>query len=175
MGATYDIQTIDISAGFFKPDNDRNIDSDVRLSLQYSLNGSDYYEIASELNNFDLSSGEAKSFQESDLGLGFEARYLKIILESANKIEYRDGVWAVAISEFAVYGDIVLKSEVKLIPTTYLSAGVIPESGTYTIDVDSTSGFDSSGTAYIRSLILSFTEFSYTGITATSFTGYGIS
>ena len=171
LGATYDIQTIDISSGFFMPDDYRKFDTDVRLSLQYSLNGSDYYEIASELNNFDLNSGEAKSFQESDLGLGFQARYLKLILESAGKIEYENGVWAVAISEFAVYGDIVLKSEVKLISTTYLSAGVIPESGTYTIDVDSTSGFDSSGTAYIRDSIFSFTEFSYTGITATSFTG----
>ena len=174
LGATYTIQAVDITAGFFIPDGEtieRRIDSNNRLSLQYSLNGTDYYEIASELNNFALDSGEAKSFEESDLGIGFEARYFKLISESASKIEFKNGVWVVAISEFAVYGDLVLKSEIQLIPTTYLSNTVVPESGTFTIDVDSTSGFDSSGDAYIRNIFYSFDGFSYTGITATSFTG----
>lgn len=171
LGAQYEIQTMDIISGFFMPDEYRRFDTDMRLTLQYSLDGVNYYAVSKETENFSLASGDSKTFEEKDIGLGFQTRYLKLVLEGVNKIDYKNGVWVVAITEIAIYGNIVLKSDVTLIPTTYVSVLVTPETGTYSIDVDSTEGFDSSGTAYIKNDDGSFDTFTYSSLTSTSFEG----
>lgn len=187
LGAAYNIQALDIVAGFYKPDEYRKFDIEGCFSIQYSLNGTDFYEIGDETHNFKLTGGGHKSFEENDLGTEFSARYLKLIIEDVKKLEYgvkkdadgniiQSGVWVVAFTEIAAYNDVVIKSESYLIPTTYLSGGIDLTgivSGAFptTINVDSTEGFDSSGTAYIDNGDGTFDSFTYTGITATSFTG----
>jgi hypothetical protein len=88
LGAIKTIQALDIVAGFFKPDVNRKFDVNFTATLQYSTNGTDYYDVSDKTNSFALSGGESKSFEESDLGTGFTARYLKLLLENVDKIEY---------------------------------------------------------------------------------------
>lgn len=90
LGASYEIQALDIIAGFFYPDEEhtRKYDIGMTLSLRYSLDGITYYNVSDNAENFEMSGGEGKSFEEDDLGIGFEARYLKLLLQSVNKIDY---------------------------------------------------------------------------------------
>lgn len=182
LGAIKNIQALDILAGFYKPNrtaNDsRRFDINMALTLHYSLDGVDFHEVSDKTHNVELTGGEAASFDDNDLGTNFQARYLRIILESVDKIEFEKGVWVVAITEVSAYDDIVLTGESKLIPYTTSTANIIIESGMSsgeyptTVEVLSTVGFSvpESGedyhTAYIENDI-----FRYNGLTATSFTG----
>jgi hypothetical protein len=177
LGAVYNIQALDLVAGFFKPDDIRKFDVDMRLTIHSSLDNVTYREISDKTHAFDLTGGASKSFEENDLGTDFQVRYLKLIIENLNKIEWSDnpnnnnpGVWVVALSEVAAYEDIIISSEATLIPTTYLLSDVevtLP-SGTFptSIRVNSTAGFSSSGTAYIDD-----DTFTYTSLTTTEFLG----
>jgi hypothetical protein len=183
FGSIFSIQAMDLVGGFYKPDDIRKFDIDFRFTLQYSIDGTNFYEIGEKTHNIQMTGGASVSFEEEDLGIGFQARYIKIILENVKKVEYgsvtdasgtviRSGIWVVAMSEIAAYGDIILKSESKLIATTTLtdSVGV----GDTVVNVVSTTGFTEPGsgetaTAYINGL--SYKTFSYTGLTTTSFTG----
>lgn len=118
LGSIKDIQALDLVAGFFKPDNIRKFDIDMRLTIQYSLDNINYYPISDKTSDFTLTGGQHISFEEEDLGQGFQTRYLKLIIENLNKIEYGDGVWVVALTELVLYSDIVIKGESKLIPYT---------------------------------------------------------
>lgn len=185
LGAIYEIQALDIVAGFFKPDNVRKFDIDMNLSIQYSLDNVSYYEISDKTHNFELSGGASQSFEEQDLGIGFQARYLKLILENVKKIEFGEvkdangvviqtGLWVVALTEIAAYNNIVIKSDVKLIPTSYTTSQITGASTT--IPVKSTEGFtdpESSETltAYISVGDGTLDSFTYTGLTPTSFIG----
>lgn len=214
LGGIKTVQALDIIAGFFKPDENRKFDINFKATIQYSTNGTDYYDISDKTNSFSLNGGQSKSFEESDLGVGFTTRYLKLVLESVDKIEYsstkvtvsssnresltnyglidantedgtiittQSGVWVVALTEILAYDNIVLKSEAKLISTTYLSSVIdltALSSGSYptTVSVDSTEGFElasgeTSRTAYIENSDGTFDVFTYTDTTATSFTG----
>jgi len=216
LGAVKTIQALDILTGFFKPDENRKFNVNFKATIQYSLNGTDYYDISDKTNTFSLSGGESKSFEEEDLGVGFTARYLKLLLENVDKIEYsstkvtvsdtnrqqlidygtidsdtdngtivtiQSGVWVVALTEISAFDNIVMKSEAKLIPRTLLSQAISIESGDVsgsyptTVNVDSTTGFDDveSGYTYKTAYILNddgtYDAFTYTGLTATSFTG----
>ena len=172
LGAIYTIQAIDIVAGFYKPDDIRKFDIDFRFSLHYSVDGTNYYLISDKTHNVRLTGGESVSFEEEDLGVNFQARYLKVVLENVKKIEYGNGVWVVAFSEISAYTDIILKSEAKLIPTTKLTQDVNP--GDTVIYVESTKGFTDpesgqTATAYLdKDANKSFT---YTGLTSNSFVG----
>jgi len=178
LGAEYNLQAIDIIAGFYKPDEIRKFDIEMRVTLHYSTDNVNYYAISDEAHNFKLMGGESKSLEEKDLGIGFSARYLKIILEHVKNIEYKSefGVWVVAFTEISAYDNIVLKSEATLIPYTTLTGDFdfsgIASGETYTLNVTSTEGFEepeSGGdekTAYIDG-----DSFTYTGLTSTSFTG----
>jgi len=164
LGATKPIQAIDIVAGFYKPDDIRKFDINFKFSLHYSINGVDYYLISDKTYNMNMTGGGSVSLEDDELGSDFQARYLKIVLENVKKIDYNDGVWVVAFSEFSAYTDIVVESEATLIPTTALNGATV--GGETIIIVDSTSKFSTSGTAYIGS-----DAFTYSGVTATSFTG----
>ena len=88
LGSIKQIQALDIVAGFFKPDEYRKFDIGFTLSLMYSLNGTDYYDISDKTRNVEFTGGQGRSFEEEDLGIGFQARYIKVILDKVKKIEF---------------------------------------------------------------------------------------
>ncbi len=172
LGASYNIQAIDIVGGFFKPDANRKFDVGFRITMQSSTDGSTFLPISDKTEGFTVQGGEAITFEEQDLGSAFTARYLKFTLDEVDRINYGRGRYVVAITEISVYTDIILESDVKLIATTTLAENISP--GETTIDVVSTSGFTEpeSGeteTAYIGKD--TDKDFTYTGLTSTSFTG----
>lgn len=167
IGSIKPIQAIDISAGFFKPNptESRRFDISMYLSLYSSTDNIDYRIIDSKTNNFRLTGGDSIQFEEDVLGEGFEARYLKMDIEKVEKTEFEQGVWVVAFTEIAAFSDIVIKTEAKLIPNTYLTAVLV--SGSSTMTVNSTAAFPTTGAGYLNETDL----FGYTGKTATTFTG----
>lgn len=169
LGQTRVIQAIDVIAGFYKPDEFRKFDIDMRLTLQYSTDNVTYFDISDETHNFQLTGGEAKSFEEDALGIGFEARYILVILERVGRVEFGNGVYPVAFTEISIYENIIIDSEITLIPTATLTQNVT--SASTTIAVDSTSSFDTPASASTETVYLGTTPFTYTGLTATSFTG----
>ena len=173
LGSTYSVQALDLVAGFYKPDNRENFDNlDNRrkfdmtntYTLKYSTDNVTYYNVAKEAVRFNLSGGQALSLERDVLGDDFEARYFQLEVNDMSQIMYDEGVWVAAFTEFAVYNNVVLVGESTLIPYTELS--VASTLGATTITVDDTTGFSSSGTAYIDE-----DAFTYTGKTATTFTG----
>lgn len=171
LGAVYDIQALDVVAGFFKPDAIRKFDIQFNFTIQYSLDGEDFFEISDKTHNVQLSGGEAASFEESDLGVDFRARYLKILLNNVEEIQYGGGEWVVAFSEISVYGDIIIKSETTLIPSSAVSDSLGVSGGDTTIHVYSTYGFDEPESSEEHTAYIGGDEFTYTGLTSTSFTG----
>jgi hypothetical protein len=216
FGSIKTIQALDIVAGYFKPDQYRKFDVSFKMSLQYSLDGTNFYEISDDCHNVDFTGGSSVSFEEDKLGTDFQCRYLKMVLENVDKIDYssqqiivsddnrdslytaglissdtdngtviviRDGIYVVAFTELEAYDNITIKSEAKLIPTTYLTtspsyesgfyesgeSGQIWESGGFSINVQNTHGFTSSGNAYIKNSDGTFDVFHYDSITNTSF------
>ncbi|GAG00687.1 unnamed protein product, partial [marine sediment metagenome] len=165
LGAIETIQAIDIVGGFFKPDEYRRFDMSFDLSMTYSTDGVEFYELGSKTSNFKIESGKAVSFEEEELGSSFEARYLRFALGEVQKIKYGKGVYVVAITEVSIYSDIVVESECTLIPYTQTTASTSQPD--VTVSVEDTSAFASSGTAYINVT----DAFTYTGLTSTTFTG----
>jgi len=184
LGQEYEIQAIDITAGFFRPDDDRKFDMTNKYSLKYSTDGTNYYPICNKLTNFDLSGGAALSVEIDDLGVDFNVRYFKLEIRDMGDIEYGEtttttdntgqeitftsSVWCAAFVEFAAYHNVVLTGEAFLSPTTTLSSAVV--SGAGTVNVLSTEGFPSAGSAYLAETAGSEDAFSYGGKTDTSFT-----
>jgi len=157
-------------AGFYKPDDIRKFDIDFRFSLQYSTDGTNYYYISDACCNVQLNGGESVSFEEDDLGKDFQARYLKLMIEDVGKIDFGEkDMWVVAISELAIYTDIILTSEAKLIKTTLLTQDVSPSDTT--IYVVSTVGFEEPESGEDATAYIDGTAFTYTGLTSTTFTG----
>lgn len=174
LGSIQPIQALDIVAGFYKPDDIRKFDIDMRLSLQYSTDGTLYREISDETQNFGLSGGESVSFEESDLGVDFQARYIKIVLENVKKIPYGNGVWVVAFTEISAYNDVVLSSNATLIPRTVLTSNV--SSSDTEVYVNSTEGFTEPSSSEEVTAYINETAFTYTGISsANTFTGVSLS
>ena len=166
LGDLYKMQIIDLVAGFFRPEADSKIRLDMTntYTLQYSLDNITYYDVCEKARKFRLAAGEAISFELEDLGEDFKARYLQIKIDEMSQVTYLDGCWVAAITDLACYSQSVLIGEAKLTPWTGLSS--IATLGASTINVDDTSTFVSSGTAYIED-----DAFSYTGKSATTFTG----
>jgi len=173
LGATYRIDAVDLTHGFYKPDAEQNpnrpgvrrkFDITNVYTLQYSTDNVTYHNVAKEAVRFRLSGGESKSFERDVLGDSFEVRYFQLVINDMTEIPYGEGVYVAAFTEFAVYTDIVLQGEAKLTPYTELSTTALL--GDTIVYVDDTTGFDASGTAYIND-----DPFTYTGKTATTFTG----
>lgn len=189
LGSVKTIQALDIVSGFYKPDDIRRYDVDFTITIQYSLDGTNYYDISDKTHSIQFTGGQSKSFEEEDLGVGFTARYLKILLQNVKRIDYsslkdstgtiiREGIYVVAFTEVAAYDNIIIKSEATLIPTTELTqdinlSGLVSGSFPSTINVKDTTGFSSSGTAYIYNSDGSFDSFTYTGKGGSFF--YGVS
>src|SRR3990167_319624 len=174
LGSVQEVQAVDIVAGFYRPDEIRKFDIDMRLSLQSSTDNITYTSVSDSARAFNLQGGQSISFEEEDLGIGFQARYILVLIENLRKIDFGNGIYVAAITEVAAYTNIIINSEATLISTTETTATVT--SASTTIPVESTEGFTepSSGgdtdTAYIDEI-----SFTYTGLTSTSFTGCVIS
>jgi len=123
LGSSQRIDAIDMTSGFYKPDlgfgqdEVRRFDVSNWFTLKYSLNGTDFYPVCEKASNFHLGGGESVSFEEGDLPELFDARYFRLILEDSNKIDFEAGRWCVPICEFAIYKNLILKGEARLIPT----------------------------------------------------------
>jgi hypothetical protein len=121
FGSTKTIDAIDITCGFYNPDNASFIGEGARrfdiknwFSLQYSTDNITYNYINKETYNFPMSGGESKSFEASVLGENFQARYLRVIAEQCSLVDYADGRYVISIVDFAVYENIIIKADSKL-------------------------------------------------------------
>ena len=163
MGAVYNVQAVDVVGGFYKPDEYRKFDVDFTVSMQYSVNGTDFYPISDATEQVRVSGGKAITFEEADLGIGLEARYLKFNLYDVARVNYGKGRYVVAITEISVYNDIVLKGEASIIPTTTLDQPVgFGDTEVYLVDSSGFTDPDSGeeATAYFDKDV----SFTYTGI-----------
>jgi predicted ThiF/HesA family dinucleotide-utilizing enzyme len=163
------IDAIDITGGWYIPSGAvgaRKYETKARYTIKYNTDGSNiYFPISAETTNFELSSGETKSFEREVLGEDFVAKRLALYVEDIEPIEDLGLTkWVISLVEFACYRNIYLVGETKLIPTTKLTQAT--NYGDTTIYVKDTGAFPSAGTAYLDD-----TLFTYTGKTATSFTG----
>jgi len=174
FGSVKTIQALDLVSGFFIPEPNLKFDVDMKLTLKYSLDNVDYYDISDKTNTFSLGGGDAISFEEEDLGVGFQCRYLAVVLEGVKVVEYKDGCWPVAFTEISAYSNIIVKGESKLISTTETSESIV--TADTTINVLNTAGFTEpesgeDATAYLIEDDDNYYSFTYTGLTSTSFTG----
>ena len=173
LGASYEIQAIDLVAGFYKPDEYRKFDVGFRMSIKSSTDNTSFYTISDKTEGFTMTGGEAVTFEEQDLGTGLTARYLKFTLDEVDRIPYGRGRFVMAMTEISVYNNIVLESEVKLIATTTLIQDV--SAGATNVRVLDTSGFTEpesgeTATAYIDKDVNK--SFTYTDIeSGNNFTG----
>lgn len=167
LGSVQRVQAVDLVAGFFKPDEFRKFDVNFQLQMQYSINGTDFYSISDETESIEMSGGQALPLEESALGSQLDARYLKFNILGVEKINYGRGRYVVAITEISVYNDIIIESDAKLIPTTYTTQELnLGESILY---VENTKYFDIPETGEYGTAYLYGEEFTYTGLTETSF------
>ncbi len=167
LGATYNVQAIDIVGGFFKPDDMRKFDVGFTMAIQSSTDDVTYTAISDKTENVQITGGDTTSLEEDDLGTEFEARYLKFSLKEVDKINYGRGRYVVALTEISVYNNILIKSEATLIPTTTLTYNAT--TGDTKVHLTDTTAFSSSGTAYLNKQ--STKSFTYTGKTSTTLTG----
>jgi hypothetical protein len=173
LGTIYAVQAIDLVAGFYKPDAEssdeplssrRKFDTNNIYTLKYSTDNITYYNVCKEAIRFRLSGGESITFERDQIGDSFQARYFQLEINDMTEIPYGKGVYVAAFTEFCVYKDLVLIGEAKLVP--YAELAVASTLGATSITVDDTTGFSSSGTAYIVD-----DAFTYTSKTATAFLG----
>ncbi len=88
LGAIFDVQAIDVVAGFYRPDVEKNpnapnpsrrkFDMNNVYTLKYSTDNVTYYNVCKEAIRFRLSGGEAKSLEIKDIGEDFQARYFQL-------------------------------------------------------------------------------------------------
>jgi hypothetical protein len=137
LGSAKTIQALDIVSGFYKPDDIRKYDIDFNMTIQYSTDGVNYYDISDKTHNVQFTGGISKSFEEDSLGVGFSARYLKFILENVKKIEY--GAITVTVSD---------SNKQSLIDQGIITSGTANgtlatiRSGTYVIAITEISAYD---------------------------------
>ena len=136
----------------------------IRFGIEFSDDNVTFYNVAKESTRFKLSGGEALSLERDVLGDGLQVRYFQLIINDMGEIPYKEGVFVASFTEFAVYTNLVLVGEAVLTPYTELA--IASTTDATTITVDDTTGFSSSGTAYIND-----DSFTYTGKTDTTFTG----
>jgi len=126
LGEEKNIDAIDITAGYFLPalvpgqweDDPTRFGCTNYYTIKYSNNGSGYFTISKETTNFMLEAGVGIQFDTNILGENFSCRYLKFVLERSDKIVgWHDGIWCIALQNIAIYQNITLKSEAKLVAT----------------------------------------------------------
>jgi hypothetical protein len=170
LGDDYTVQAIDIVGGFFMPDDYRKFDVSFTISMQYSLDGIDFYPISEKTEQFLIKGGESVTFEEEELGIGFTARYLKFNLYDVERINYGKGRYVVALTELSVYDDIILDAEAYLIPKTTLTARA--KTGDTVVYVNDTSAFTEPTTGTATAYLNKTHSFTYTGLeSGARFTG----
>ncbi len=161
LGEIKAIDAIDLTAGFFMPDHQRRINVTNFYSIEYSINGVDFYSPCRETENFSLPSGEAKSWEREQLGDDFEARYLRLVLEDAQRVDYKTGIWCIALAELSVYQNVVIKGEAFLIPTSPLVQ--IANNGDAIIYLNNVESFTTPGIGENITAYIGINAFTYAG------------
>jgi len=139
LGEVTDIGIIDLQAGYLiKPTtikDDNKYDIDFNASIYYSDKDEDY-EFIDIINDFSLVSDKTEDLQmtsgiqtaltSTELGEYFKARYIKVRVNTTNKVDVSNGVdgkeidyYGAAISSIAIYGNGIITSE------KYVDADVI--------------------------------------------------
>ena len=163
LGQLYDIQAVDIIGGFFKPDDTRKFDVDFTVSMQYSLDGVEFYAISEQTEQFNVQGGQSITFEEDALGAGLQARYLKFNLYDVQRIPYGKGRYVCAITEISVYNDIVLEGEARLIATSTASSPI--SFGDTEVYLVNAGNFEEPGSGESLTAYIDGTDyFTYTGI-----------
>jgi len=119
LGSEQSIDAIDIAGGFFIPPEgeNRKLHVDMRLTLMVAGEDESYYLPCKEAKDFELSSGQLVTFDHTQLGDSFSARYLQVLLESTSHLTYGSpsGIWPVSIQQFRAYQRVILKAEAALV------------------------------------------------------------
>jgi hypothetical protein len=162
-----EIDAIDITGGWFIPNADdpnRRYEINNKYSIEY-YDGSNWYPVSQNAENFSLGSGDTQSFEKEELGDDFRPEKLAIVVQDIEKFEgLGPDRYIIPIVEFAAYKNTKLVSDAKLIASTLLT--VQASAGESTVNVQDTSSFTSTGVAYIETDAIA-----YTGKTATTLTG----
>ena len=116
-----DIDAIDITSGLYYPSGQSGGGRKFDFSNSYSVmacddkDGQNFKYICSDLTKFSLGSGETIQVDKSSFGENYQTRYLRLIMEDLGEVNYGSGRWVVSLTEFAVYSDIELIGEAKLL------------------------------------------------------------
>ena len=100
LGVERYIQTIDLIGGYFRPTEDVKFNCKYNATLKYSLDNITYYDIGTDTHNFTMDSGSSVTFDEDKLGVDFTARYIQVVLESVDKINYSKSSIIVASTNY---------------------------------------------------------------------------
>ena len=88
LGSVQTIQELDITCGYFEPDSVTKFNVGYSVTIQYSLDNVNYFDIGTDLVDVAMKSGSTVQFDEKKLGIEFQTRYILILLESVDKIDY---------------------------------------------------------------------------------------
>jgi hypothetical protein len=120
-----DVAAIDMTAGWFNPNSNNSIapgesklDLKNSFSIQYCADSGDspvtWEYLHKDAYRFNLESGASISFDVEKLGYDFQARYLRVLVENQEVVQFMGGKYAVSIVHFAVWKDVILDAEAYL-------------------------------------------------------------
>lgn len=119
LGAVREISAIDIMGGYYSLQGNNTELGQIaftnQYTLKYSLDNITYLLPTDKASSFSLASGNTFTLDRDALGAGFQARYLKLLIEKAQKHNYDKGQWYVSIADFRAYADTILIGDAKLI------------------------------------------------------------
>ncbi len=86
LGSVQTIQAIDIVPGYYEPDQYNQYNINFSMSLQWSIDNTNYFDITDKTQNVQVASGTDVTLDETDLGIGFQARYLAVTLDNVSAV-----------------------------------------------------------------------------------------
>lgn len=140
LGVVREIQTIDLIGGYFRPTEDVKFDCKYKATLKYSLDNITYYDIGKDTNSFSIEAANAVTFDEEKLGSGFRARYIQIVLEEVEKINYSKSSILVTDSN---YGQLVASNIIDEGENNHAEVGdtIILREGLYAVALTEASAY----------------------------------
>jgi hypothetical protein len=121
LGADYTIDTIDLMMGYYKMGalDEIQVPYTATLTIETRADAGEFDVVAPEMTGFEVSAGDTKSFERTELKDGQVMRYIRIKIESLEHVAAGDppGIWPIAIVALAAYSDAVIKGEATLVST----------------------------------------------------------
>ncbi len=119
FGSVISIDAIDMLAGYFALEGANTGMGQIAFTnsytLKYSTDNLTYLLPTDKAQSFSLASGSTFSLERDDLGVGFQARYIKLEIEKCQKLNYDNGRWFVAITDFRAWANTVLVGAATLV------------------------------------------------------------